>query len=147
MTMARPTVACLSASDTPCRRSSANTTTAVNAERASTPVGTLAPWSKAMRAHRWLALKVTAISISSGMPALGDNFTAMDDVIKILLLAVPCSAYACSYPDEGNMPLRRAVTRIETLPEVDAWAKAVRRDGAVTQVAVMVGESVRRAGH
>src|SRR5262245_27515845 len=81
------------------------------------------------------------------MPALGDNFTAMKDVIKLLLLAVPCSAIACAFPDEGNMPLRRAVARVEMLPEVDAWAKAVRRDGAVTQVLVKVGESVRRAGH
>ncbi|HEX9397902.1 MAG TPA: hypothetical protein VF943_14305 [Burkholderiales bacterium] len=44
------------------------------------------------------------------------------------------------------MPLRRAVARVEMLPEIEAWAKAVRRNGAVTQVAVMVGESVRRAG-
>jgi hypothetical protein len=70
----------------------------------------------------------------------------MDHVIKILLLVVSCSAFACEYPDEGNMPLRRAVGRIEMRPEVDAWAKAVRRDGTVTQVAVMVGASVRRAG-
>jgi len=44
------------------------------------------------------------------------------------------------------MPLRRAVGRVEMRPEVDAWEKAVRREGAVTQVIVMVGESVRRAG-
>jgi hypothetical protein len=70
----------------------------------------------------------------------------MGDVIKILLLAVPCSAFACDYPDEGNLPLRRAVTRVEMLPDVDAWARAVRKDGVVTQVAVLVGESVRRGG-
>jgi len=44
------------------------------------------------------------------------------------------------------MPLRRAVARVEMLAEVDLWAKAVRGNGTVTQVVVMVGESVRRAG-
>lgn len=44
------------------------------------------------------------------------------------------------------MPLRRAVTKVEMLPEVDAWMRAARKDGAVTQVAVMAGESVRKGG-
>src|SRR5258708_29369511 len=35
-----------------------------------------------------------------------------------------CSAgasTACDYPDEGNMPLRRALTSVQMLPETDAW--------------------------
>jgi len=80
------------------------------------------------------------------MPSLGDNFAVMTDVIKLLLLLLPCSAIACEYPDEGNMPLRRAVARVEMLPEVDAWTRAARRNGAVTQVLVLAGESERRGG-
>jgi hypothetical protein len=94
----------------------------------------------------WLALKMTAISISSGMPAFGDNFPAMADVIKLLLLLLPCSAIACDFPDEGNLPLRRAVARVETHPAVDDWIREMRRQGIVTQVAVLVAESVRRGG-
>jgi hypothetical protein len=37
------------------------------------------------------------------------------------LLAAALPGFACEFPDEGNMPLRRAVTRVEMLPEVHAW--------------------------
>src|SRR5262245_8740479 len=80
------------------------------------------------------------------MPSPGDNFAAMAQVIKLLLALVPCSAIACSYPDEGNMPLRRAVTRVEMLPEVEAWSAAMKRTGVIPQVTVLPGESVHRAG-
>jgi hypothetical protein len=33
-------------------------------------------------------------------------------------------ALACEYPDEGNMPLRRAVAQVKYLPETEAWSKA-----------------------
>lgn len=80
------------------------------------------------------------------MPSLGDNFPAMVDVIKVLLLLLPCSAAACVFPDEGNLPLRRAVARVETHPAVDDWIREMRRQGVVTQVAVMVAESAYRRG-
>lgn len=80
------------------------------------------------------------------MPTLGDNREAMGDVIKLLLLAIPCSAFACAYPDEGNLPLRRAVARVEMHPAVDDWIREMRRQGVVTQVAVLVAESVHRRG-
>ena len=42
--------------------------------------------------------------------------------------------------------MRRAVTRVQALPEIEAWASAVHRTGVVTQYAVLLGEPVRRAG-
>jgi len=60
------------------------------------------------------------------------------------VLALP--ALACEYPDEGGMPLRRAVTRIELLPEVDAWARAAQKNGVKPQYVVRLDEPVRRAG-
>jgi len=44
------------------------------------------------------------------------------------------------------MPLRRAVTRIELLPEVDAWARAMQKDGVKPQYVVRLDDPVRRAG-
>lgn len=45
--------------------------------------------------------------------------------MRALLLATVAlftsPALACDYPDEGNMPLRRAVTRVQMLPETLAW--------------------------
>jgi hypothetical protein len=71
------------------------------------------------------------------------------DLIK-MLLALACGfagpALACDYPDEGNMPLRRAVTRVELLPETDAWARHMHKSGAVVQYAVLLDETVREAG-
>ena len=55
--------------------------------------------------------------------------------------------FPCEFPDEGNMPLRRAVTRVQTLPETEAWASAVHRSGVVTQYAVLLDQPVRQAGH
>ena len=44
------------------------------------------------------------------------------------------------------MPLRRAVTRVQMLPEIEAWASAVQKQGAVTQYAVRLDRPVRRGG-
>jgi hypothetical protein len=70
----------------------------------------------------------------------------MREVIKILLFLFACSSLACDYPDEGNMPLRRAVMRVQMLPEIDAWASAVHRTGVVTQYAVLLDQPVRHDG-
>ena len=53
---------------------------------------------------------------------------------------------ACAYPDEGNMPLRRAVTRVDLLPETIAWSQAERRNGLVVHFAVLLEETVRAGG-
>lgn len=60
------------------------------------------------------------------------------------VLALP--ALACDYPDEGGMPLRRAVTRIEMLPEVDAWARAMQKKGITPQYLVRLDDPVREGG-
>jgi len=51
------------------------------------------------------------------------------------LLALSAPGFACEYPDEGTMPLRRAVTRVKYLPEIEAWAKA---QDSVVQYALLL---------
>src|SRR5256885_9535811 len=46
-------------------------------------------------------------------------------------------ALACEYPDEGNMPLRRAVPKIRMQPEVEAWRAAAQKAGAPVQYALL----------
>ena len=46
------------------------------------------------------------------------------------LLAVALPGFACEFPDEGATPLRRAVTRVEMLPEVHAWTVDLYEKGA-----------------
>jgi len=63
------------------------------------------------------------------------------DLIKtagfpILLFCAP--ALACDYPDEGNLPLRRAVAAVRYLPEIEAWARQAHEAGAVVQYAVLL---------
>jgi hypothetical protein len=60
------------------------------------------------------------------------------------LLAAP--ALACEMPDEGNLPLRRAVTRVEMLPEVHAWSVTMIEKGVKPQYAVLLDQPVQRDG-
>jgi hypothetical protein len=62
------------------------------------------------------------------------------------LLTTALSGFACEVPDEGNMPMRRAVTKVQMLKEVDAWAEAMRRGQASVQYLVRLDEPVRQAG-
>jgi hypothetical protein len=62
----------------------------------------------------------------------------------LALAALP--GFACEYPDQGNMPLRRAVTRVEMLPEVHAWAGEMIRSGAKPQYVVRLDEPQRKSG-
>jgi hypothetical protein len=61
-----------------------------------------------------------------------------------LLFAMP--AFGCEFPDEGGMPLRRAVTKVQMLSEVDAWARAAEKNGIKPQYVVLLDEPVREAG-
>jgi hypothetical protein len=68
---------------------------------------------------------------------------------KLLLAApllLPCAARACDYPEEGNMPLHRAVTLVKFLGETEAWAAAVRKSGGVAQYALDLDATVSAAG-
>src|SRR5688572_14172208 len=59
-----------------------------------------------------------------------------------------CAAtvHACDYPDLGNLPLRRAVTKVKLLPETDAWATSQRQAGNVVQYALQLERTLQRAG-
>jgi len=73
------------------------------------------------------------------------------NALKLLIalgVAAACSpaAASCEFPDEGGMPLRRAVTRVEMLPEVHAWARTMVETGVKTQYVVLLDQPVREAG-
>lgn len=56
------------------------------------------------------------------------------------------AAQACDYPEQGNMPLRRAVTKVQLLPETEAWASYLHKTGAIVQYALLLEEPLRHAG-
>ena len=64
----------------------------------------------------------------------------------LVLLLFPLSAAACDYPDEGTMPLHRAVTKVKLLPETEAWAAGLHKEGAVVQYALMLDREWRKDG-
>jgi hypothetical protein len=58
-----------------------------------------------------------------------------------LALALCCApAFGCEYPDEGNMPLRRAVAKVKFRPDTEAWAESMRKAGVVVHYAVLLDE-------
>jgi hypothetical protein len=68
------------------------------------------------------------------------------DVIKIhalLLLTFAFPASACEYPDQGNMPLRRAVAKVKSLPGIEALAKEMHDKGEVVQYALFLEEAIQ----
>jgi hypothetical protein len=74
---------------------------------------------------------------------------AVRQVIRVFALGLGCvslGAHACDYPDEGNMPLRRAVSRVKYLPETEAWAAAMHKAGEVVQYALYLDRDHRRGG-
>jgi hypothetical protein len=64
----------------------------------------------------------------------------------VALCFVGTPALACDYPDEGNLPLRRAVSKVKYLPDTEAWASAMHASGEVVQYAVLVDEPHREKG-
>ena len=112
--------------------------------RTLTAVPTLVPWSNAMRAQRWLDAKALATPSMMTIALAGVSFCSMRAAIIGCLFAAP--ALACDYPDLGNLPLRRAVTRVEMLPEVHAWARDRIENGVKPQYAVRLDQPVRERG-
>lgn len=55
-------------------------------------------------------------------------------------------ALACDYPDEGNLPLRRAVSKVRYLPQVEAWARVRHEQGVVVQYALLLDRPVHANG-
>ena len=61
------------------------------------------------------------------------------------LWALP--AAACDVPDEGgNTPWRRAVSKVRYLPEIEAWAESMAREGATVQYVVSLDAPRHVAG-
>jgi len=96
-----------------------------------------------MRAHRWFEAKALATPSRMTIPVPGDSFASMRAAIIVCLLGASPPGFACEYPDEGGMPLRRAVTRVEMLPEVDAWARSMQQNGIKPQYVVKLDAPVR----
>jgi hypothetical protein len=67
-------------------------------------------------------------------------------IIGCLVGALAVPALACDFPDEGGMPLRRAVTKVQMLSEVDAWARATEKNGIKPQYVVLLDQPVHEAG-
>jgi hypothetical protein len=70
----------------------------------------------------------------------------MDVRLLLPLFLFPLAALACDYPDEGTMPLHRAVTRVKLLPQTEVWAAAAQKAGAVVQYALSLDRELRRNG-
>src|SRR5438067_4363670 len=79
-------------------------------------------------------------------PAPGDNFASMDGRWLALPLLFPLAAAACDYPDEGTMPLHRAVTRVKLLPETEAWAASLHQESVMVHYALFLDHDWRRNG-
>src|SRR6266581_9200975 len=62
-------------------------------------------------------------------------------LLSMLLSSAGASA-ACDYPDEGNMPLRRALTRVQMLPETEAWKRERLDAGDAVQFRLLLEETV-----
>src|SRR2546430_13456609 len=62
-------------------------------------------------------------------------------VSMLLSSAGASSAATCDYPDEGNMPLRRALTRVQMLPESEAWQRERRDAGDTVQYRLLLEET------
>jgi hypothetical protein len=63
-------------------------------------------------------------------------------VLVPICLALALPALACDYPDEGNMPLHRALTRVRMLPETESWQRERREAGDVVQFRLLLEETV-----
>ena len=66
--------------------------------------------------------------------------------IAHLLLSVSPGLLACDYPDEGTMPLRRAVSKVKYLPETEAWSKARHEAGELVQYRLSLDRDVQIGG-
>lgn len=68
-------------------------------------------------------------------------------ILVPICLALALPALACDYPDEGNMPLRRALTRVQMLPETETWQRERRDAGDAVQFRLLLEETVIRKKH
>jgi hypothetical protein len=57
-----------------------------------------------------------------------------------VFVAPAALASPCTYPDEGVLPLRRAVTQVRLHPEIEGWARDMRDKGEAVQYALRLDE-------
>ncbi len=67
-------------------------------------------------------------------------------LVGVAMLALPLVGRACDYPDEGTMPLHRAITKVKLLPETEQWSAAMRRGKASVQYALYLDPSIHVKG-
>ena len=72
-------------------------------------------------------------------PALrsGAAFRCMHQICAVALF-ISSAAFACDYPDEGTMPLHRALTKVKLLPETEAWQAEKRKAGEQVQFRLLL---------
>ena len=66
----------------------------------------------------------------------------------VLTLSVAGAALAapCGYPDEGTMPLARAVRQVRLHPDIEPWAREMRDKGEAVQYALSLDEPLWERG-
>jgi hypothetical protein len=72
--------------------------------------------------------------------------TAIAHALLLGPASVALAADHCAYPDEGNMPLRRAVSRVKHLPETLEWSQARHDAGELVQYRLDLEQPQRHRG-
>ena len=67
----------------------------------------------------------------------------MGPLAGVLIAAL---ASPCAYPDEGVLPLRRAVTQVRLHPDIEGWARDMRDKGEAVQYALLLDEPLWEQG-
>ena len=72
-------------------------------------------------------------------PRTGATLLCMHQICAAALL-VSSGAFACDYPDEGTMPLHRALTKVKLLPETEAWQAEKRKANEPVQFRLLLSK-------
>ena len=56
------------------------------------------------------------------------------------LLSAVLAATSCPHPDEGTLPLRRAVSQVRLHPDIEGWSRDMRDKGEVVQYVLLLDE-------
>lgn len=70
----------------------------------------------------------------------------MRHVLLAFLLCAASKVMSCEYPDQGNLPLRRAVSLVKYLPQTEAWAAEMQKAGAHVTYALLLDRTIMHNG-
>src|SRR5712671_449093 len=70
-------------------------------------------------------------------PRLGAGFRCAHQLCALAFLT-PALALGCTYPDEGTMPLHRALTKVQLLPETESWLRERKAAGEPVQFRLLL---------